>query len=259
MHKYNTNRTKSCLSHFQTRQITYSTGSNPYEILQVRPTDSKQVIKTKYYKLCQKYHPDINPSKEAKEKMAEINNAYDYIRSVHFQYNISQKAYRGYPFANGTAWTRNYYQSSAFASTDDFDAMLQRMKREQRQHFYSNEPNTETMTISLMDMLKQKIPFGYKPIHKSTDLNEEFDVKFTKRQNTFEEFKSIWNHTRSTRVFKLWLYIISYFFLFVLSLTIIEKYLKMEYKKQRNTYLRNRNRKKIGANETYDSNSQKKK
>ena len=34
-------------------------------------------IKKAYFHKAKKYHPDVNPSAEAKEKFAKINNAYE--------------------------------------------------------------------------------------------------------------------------------------------------------------------------------------
>lgn len=50
-----------------------------YAILQVSPTAEKEVIEAAYRKLAQKYHPDINKSPEAEEKMKRINAAYEVI------------------------------------------------------------------------------------------------------------------------------------------------------------------------------------
>ena len=50
---------------------------NPYELLGVSSNASKEEIKAAYRKLAKKYHPDINPMPNAKEKMMELNVAYD--------------------------------------------------------------------------------------------------------------------------------------------------------------------------------------
>jgi len=47
-----------------------------YEILQVSPDASPEVIKAAYRALAKKYHPDQNSSPEAVEKMKKINEAY---------------------------------------------------------------------------------------------------------------------------------------------------------------------------------------
>ena len=56
---------------------------NPYEVLGVPPTATEDEIKAAYRALARKYHPDNyvdNPLSDlAKEKMQEINQAYDSI------------------------------------------------------------------------------------------------------------------------------------------------------------------------------------
>ena len=50
-----------------------------YEILQVSPFAEPEVIEVAYKKLAQKYHPDINKSPLAVEKMKKINIAHDVL------------------------------------------------------------------------------------------------------------------------------------------------------------------------------------
>ncbi|HEV8632670.1 MAG TPA: DnaJ domain-containing protein [Chloroflexota bacterium] len=47
-----------------------------YRVLQVDPDAEPEVIAAAYRKLATKYHPDVNPSSEAAERMREINIAY---------------------------------------------------------------------------------------------------------------------------------------------------------------------------------------
>ena len=50
---------------------------DPYELLEISPTDQISKIKKSYKKLSLKYHPDKNKGdKSAKEKFMQINNAY---------------------------------------------------------------------------------------------------------------------------------------------------------------------------------------
>ena len=50
-----------------------------YEILQVHPSAEPEVIEAAYKKLAQKYHPDVDKSPEATEKMKMINVAHDVL------------------------------------------------------------------------------------------------------------------------------------------------------------------------------------
>lgn len=52
------------------RSITHS--SDPYKVLGVSRGASNEEIKLKFRELAKKYHPDLNPSDEAKSKMAKI-------------------------------------------------------------------------------------------------------------------------------------------------------------------------------------------
>jgi curved DNA-binding protein CbpA len=62
---------------------------SPYEVLGVRPGASKEEIKQAYRKLVKKYHPDHyknHPLEElAKEKMQEINEAYNQLNRPGYQ------------------------------------------------------------------------------------------------------------------------------------------------------------------------------
>ena len=48
-----------------------------YSILGVDRSSSQADVKKAYYKLAQQYHPDKNPSEEAKAKFTKIREAYD--------------------------------------------------------------------------------------------------------------------------------------------------------------------------------------
>ena len=47
-----------------------------YAVLGISSSASLQEIKSAYYTQSKKWHPDINKSEEAKERMQDINEAY---------------------------------------------------------------------------------------------------------------------------------------------------------------------------------------
>lgn len=54
---------------------------NYYEILEISPNASKEIIEKSYKVLAKKYHPDLNPEnkKEAEAKMKLVNEAYNIL------------------------------------------------------------------------------------------------------------------------------------------------------------------------------------
>jgi curved DNA-binding protein CbpA len=52
---------------------------NYYQMLGVSYDADYENIKLNYYKLAKKYHPDLNPSKEAVEKFKKIKKAYEVL------------------------------------------------------------------------------------------------------------------------------------------------------------------------------------
>lgn len=52
-----------------------------YRMLQVRPDAHDAVIRAAYRALAAMYHPDRDPSDSATRRMADLNRAYDLVRS----------------------------------------------------------------------------------------------------------------------------------------------------------------------------------
>lgn len=83
---------------------------NPYEVLGVKPGASQEEIKSAYRKLVKQYHPDQyvdNPLKDlAQEKLAEINKAYDMLKSGNTSYNSSTNGYNS-SYNNSNTYSNN--------------------------------------------------------------------------------------------------------------------------------------------------------
>lgn len=55
---------------------------DPYKILGISPSASKEELSRAYHKLVKKYHPDLHPGdKAAEQKMRQINAAYEQIKT----------------------------------------------------------------------------------------------------------------------------------------------------------------------------------
>jgi curved DNA-binding protein CbpA len=50
-----------------------------YRILQVDPRADPEIIEAARNRLSRKYHPDVNTSADAEERMKQINKAYDVL------------------------------------------------------------------------------------------------------------------------------------------------------------------------------------
>ncbi len=67
-----------------------------YRVLQVSPDAESEVIQSAYKRLCRKYHPDVNASSDAAEKMTSMNLAYgvlsddDSRRAYHIRWRAHQ-------------------------------------------------------------------------------------------------------------------------------------------------------------------------
>ena len=57
--------------------------NNPYETLGVKRTSNVSIVRNKYIQLAKKYHPDTSDFslQFSEDKMKQINNAYDLIKS----------------------------------------------------------------------------------------------------------------------------------------------------------------------------------
>ena len=99
---------------------------NPYEVLGVPENADEATIKKAYRELVKKYHPDNykdNPLADlAKEKLQEINEAYDILTSNNSRSNNSGNSYGGsnsYGRSSAKfAYVRNLIQQKRIADAD---------------------------------------------------------------------------------------------------------------------------------------------
>jgi curved DNA-binding protein CbpA len=88
-----------------------------YDILEINQSASIEVIQAAYRALSKKYHPDLNRSPDALQKMQEINNAKDilsdeelrreYDRSISNNFHNQQQPKTDYGFQNDTGFNPN--------------------------------------------------------------------------------------------------------------------------------------------------------
>ena len=105
---------------------------DPYSILGVSPGASDEEVKNAYRNLARRYHPDNyddnNPLKDlAKDKMQEINAAYDEIQRDRSESERSSGS-RGYSYGN------SYNNSYSSSSNNGIYAAIRQKINERRYH-----------------------------------------------------------------------------------------------------------------------------
>ncbi len=93
---------------------------NPYDVLGVKEEDSDEEINKAYKKLARKYHPDVNPSSDASEKMVEINCAYDEIKKMREQ-GIKYSSYSDN--SNFSGYNSSYSSNDYFSQVEQLIRM----------------------------------------------------------------------------------------------------------------------------------------
>jgi curved DNA-binding protein CbpA len=53
-----------------------------YQVLMVDPSADQEILAVVHRRLAQRYHPDIDPSDEARQRMTEVNQAYEVLRDA---------------------------------------------------------------------------------------------------------------------------------------------------------------------------------
>ena len=101
-----------------------------YNILGVNTNASVDEIKNSYRRLARKYHPDINPSKDAEERIKLINIAYDVLSDP-----VKRQQYdfmRRYGIDSGAnVYSTNYGETIEFKSLSEFFEFLSKLEDEE--------------------------------------------------------------------------------------------------------------------------------
>ena len=84
---------------------------DPYQVLGVPRNAPEQDIKRAFRQLSLQYHPDRNPSEEAKTKIVEVNNAYEILSDAEKrrQYDVTGQAENGNGNNNGGGRTQAFH------------------------------------------------------------------------------------------------------------------------------------------------------
>ncbi len=91
---------------------------NPYTVLGISENASSDEVKKAYRKLVKEYHPDVDPSENAKARFQEIQDAYDSLRGDK---------------------PRNTHQSQQNRSAEDiFGDMFRRFQEQQQFNIWAN-------------------------------------------------------------------------------------------------------------------------
>ncbi|KAI7897512.1 uncharacterized protein BX663DRAFT_547128 [Cokeromyces recurvatus] len=91
---------------------------DPYEILGVKKTASASEIKKAYYGLAKKYHPDTNKDKSAREKFAQVQEAYEILsdekkRNQYDQFGHGYKSTDGF-YSNDSGFPGGFNVNDIF-------------------------------------------------------------------------------------------------------------------------------------------------
>ncbi|EFC45270.1 predicted protein [Naegleria gruberi] len=137
---------------FHTQSFFQNATKNPYEVLGVQFGASEDVVRKAYIKLSKKFHPDLNKTEDAKDKMAEINAAYSQIKQGNVQnpnnpnsapFGTGQSDPRGFwgkdPFSSGSRY--NPFDVFPF-SDDDFLTRIEKYKKGEKTWFADSEHTT---------------------------------------------------------------------------------------------------------------------
>lgn len=147
---------------------TYSSMKSHYDTLEVSSKATKEEIKSSYYKLTMKYHPDKNKSELAKRKFQNISEAYEvlgnpqarkrYDRSMMVKQHEQREIFKSPPTPHASVYqSKNHPINNQYFNFDKWYEMHYRemfiQQQINKQKFirkeWMNNPNKDKEEISL--------------------------------------------------------------------------------------------------------------
>lgn len=151
--------------------------SSPYDILNVKSTDSLDVIKSAYKKLLFEFHPDLHDEKDKdffNKKTAEIIAAYNFILLNHKDNNSNSSKNNDNKYKSSA---NNINSSSQKTTWEEYRNSFEQEYRKRQRAYYAQ------MGINM----KSKIAKNLEPIRR---LINEFKVKVD-ISDSYDELKDI--------------------------------------------------------------------
>lgn len=120
-----------------------------YELLEISEKATTTDVKSAYRRLAKKYHPDLNPAENAKEKFIEIEVAYTCLSNAtnRSAYDRLLRFERQHNYASSTAHQK--YQNDVSRNR----SQAQRRAQQRTQMSYRQYKRDEMMQTTLMRML----------------------------------------------------------------------------------------------------------
>ena len=187
---------------------------NPYTVLEIEKTASKEEISQAYRKLAKVWHPDKNKAPEAGEKFKEINDAHNYLmddtkrdflnrhgrrmddeEQAHAEaQNGNPFAQGGFPFGPGFPFGQggfSFGQSQGFSfQMGPNPEQIKEMKRKQLHIKINIELSLEQIYTGLQRTLKYPRVRVVKGVQKQEEGEVEIDIKPGVHSNSQIEIKN---------------------------------------------------------------------